>query len=134
MKTKITRITLDKVLHKKFKMELFPRHIYLYVGNTFKEALESFEKDFNTKEVVPATVVARCNYNENYGIAAIMLDINSPELVDNIYHEALHAAGFIVTSLGFEYSFNNDELLAYLQGYISDKILSFLKITYTVTQ
>lgn len=126
------RITLDKVLHKKIKVDIFPNNIYLYVGNTFKEAKSNFEKDFYTELPLPENVVARCQYSEKHNVIVIMLDINSPKLVENIYHEALHAAGFIITSIGMSYNFDNDELMAYLQGYISDKILSFLKITYTV--
>ena len=128
------RIALDKVLHKKIKVDIFPSNIFVYVGNTFKEAKSNFEKDFYTELPLPETVVARCQYSEKHNVIAIMLDINDPKLVEHIYHEALHAAGFIITSIGMTYNFDNDELLAYLQGYISDKILSFLKITYTVTQ
>ena len=132
MKTKITRITLDKVLHKKIKVDIFPSNIFVYVGNTFKEAKSNFEKDFYTELPLPETVVARCQFSEKYNVIAIMLDINDPKLVEHIYHESLHAAGFIITSTGMTYNFDNDELLAYLQGYLADKILSFLKITYTV--
>lgn len=44
---------------------------------------------------------------------------------NTVLHELLHVVNFIALQKGIEVSAENDEALAYLQGYIGEKLLKF---------
>lgn len=49
-----------------------------------------------------------------------------PPTINTICHESVHMAGIICDYVGIRADWNNDEPLAYLTGYIADKIYSAL--------
>lgn len=44
----------------------------------------------------------------------------------SIAHEVLHVVRYIANSKGFSYDFNNDEPIAYLAGWLTDKTYEFI--------
>lgn len=69
-----------------------------------------------------------CDVSDNYN-PVILVDssLNKLEFITTLVHEILHAVNFICQQKRIGTSQENDELIAYMQGYILEEILRELK-------
>ena len=86
--------------------------------NKVKEFIPSFDKNLYAHSAL---------YEHENGKQSYMLILNFDSELRKIHHgtiahEALHIAGFIAKKRGIQPSFSNDEVIAYLIEWITDKI------------
>lgn len=55
-----------------------------------------------------------------------IISMNEKSGHEEIYHESLHMAYYILESVGIKHDVNNHEVLCYLQGYIAKQIKKYL--------
>lgn len=63
--------------------------------------------------------------NPDMGCCIICLAVDSS--INTIVHEAVHAAGFVHELHSLHYSFENDESMAYMVGYLTDKVFDAIQ-------
>lgn len=102
----------------RLKLDLFNIEILFFVGWTDEQfslyAQNNFGFSREIKSYDGATIFAESDAN-----SVILFWVNDRNNLSKIAHESLHAANMILNYIGHEASLTNDEVQAYLTGYIT---------------
>lgn len=112
-----------------YEIPVFCTDVILVIHDDFDEVDKKYNlgirEDFNganPNENVCALTVLHPDSNKK---AEIYVLFRPGELdVDTVTHESMHILNYICLETGVQYDVNNDEVFAYLQGYIMKKLCS----------
>ncbi len=84
--------------------------------------VKSYYKDFSGDKVS-----SHCVFYEHKGDDVVIVILNPNSLTHpSIAHEVYHATSFVCLSRGIVADFNNDEPMAYIAGWLTDKVYSLI--------
>jgi hypothetical protein len=110
-------------------LHVYPASIYILLNTNIKDICKSLEDEFkidlsNLHDAEGGALILE-NEKESIKVFSIILTPNCK--VNTIYHEALHMSWYILDYFGVALDANNHEAQTYLQSYIGDEIIKFLK-------
>ena len=109
---------------------IFPFHVLVCLGSTREDILRKLKNlryEVSEKEIdqINMSGIGRCVMLENGGTILWIRDYpNEAGSLSCITHEVFHAVYFLLGRVGIEISDDSDELVAYMQGYLVNKILN----------
>lgn len=106
---------MDDVIKINFNIPIFHTKVSVVVGETdepFKGKKQYFSDQY----------LARCFFDKMQNGNKIILIHSKSCAMSVIAHEAIHAANFILGSIGHKADFDNDEIQAYLVQHILEPI------------
>lgn len=130
---------------KKIKIQNYPRYLFFtFLEETDKEDLNnqfiylSKKQEFEFEDEDFEDGVCYCfdvkeKKTRDYGIllvfsnsSLIPKDYSFVELLGTITHESIHILNKIFIAIGQDWDLENDEMEAYLGGYITEQIVTYL--------
>ncbi len=109
---------------------IFPFHILVCLGSTREDILKKlkslgYEVSDKENDVINMYGLGRCIILGNGGTILWLRDYpKSAQSLATITHEVFHAVYFVLDKVGIKISDDSDELVAYMQGYLVEKILN----------
>jgi hypothetical protein len=115
----------ESIKYKKFKKVIIPLYrqvLYIGIGP------DILAKKFKVPglEIAPTHAGVTTFIEDEEGMRAFCVSFAEIPDSEELAHEALHAAWYILEEVGVDVSADNHEALAYLTGYIAGQIESML--------
>ncbi|MDO6737078.1 hypothetical protein [Wenyingzhuangia sp. 2_MG-2023] len=112
---------------KRRKVPLYGGYLAIVLTNDLHLLKTKVDPNFSRDYVYAHAIHLNYKSRETF---CIVLNIDSDQKNISpgvVSHEALHITSFIADTRGFVADFNNDEPLAYLQGWVTDQVHKFIK-------
>ena len=116
----------EYVMIRDYDVPLYRGKLIIVISNSI-EKLKAKVPEFNRSRIYAHSF--GINYKGRTGYAMILNFENDFAAMTHgcITHEAIHLAHFVADDKGFVADFNNDEPIAYLAEWITDKAYEFMK-------
>lgn len=110
----------------KVDCKIYPRLVQVFASDTLEQAKQEYEKHYKTDLDVDITLYQALTCfplkTSTSNTVIILFNKNSKTLLEDIHHETIHAATWILDNVGVPISQHNDEALTYLSSYIFTSI------------
>ena len=110
---------------KTFEIPIYCADVILVIHEDFEEIDEKYKLELQDEfgdSPNNAMAITHVNSDEKGKLEIYILLKPSCLDIDTVAHEILHVINWICVEKGMEHDINNDESLAYLQGYIMGKV------------
>jgi hypothetical protein len=103
-------------------LPIYPMDIVVIIDKDFREANKKYKLGFTEKELTYTCAwTVDCEENQTVYVLLGTEDLT----YDTVSHELVHVLSAVCKMKGMKYDIHNDESMAYLAGYIGQRIFDF---------